>query len=513
MIFRIVLIFLLIGFTHSAYGAWTQTSDTFNVDFQVGAPDTTPPSTPANLTADPVTQTQIDLSWDASVDDVLLSGYQVFRDAALIATTTLTTYSDTGLAASTSYTYFVRAFDSSLNISSSSNSVTTTTLQAAPTSTPPVDDGGSSGNSFLQLVSLTVTPSVFNVDMQWETRQYAQYELRWGRTSSYELGYVANDVFRKEHRTVITGLEPGTTYEYELRGYDHSGRMTVLSRDQFTTLSPPDTTAPANVTNLQAVVDGFDVLLSWDNPSDDDFGYVRILRNPFFYPTDPYDGYLVYQGDGTYVLDENAVRTEGTRYYTVFVYDQNGNVSSGAIVHATRYDSPPVEDGETATSTYQLNITIQDVELIQNAERIFPDARGNFEISSRKPFTLRIPYEKLPEHLKTIRVTLVHPDDPSRVFSFLLRVNRDKTAYEARIGALNDEGVYPAQFTIFDFEAKTMVAFDGTLTAVAPVMVMPSFTSIDFWAYLFLLILLLLLLLLLWYVRKIIVERKKRELV
>jgi hypothetical protein len=49
-------------------------------------PDTTPPSAPANLSAVAVSSDRVDLSWQASTDDVGVTGYRIYRDGALIDT-------------------------------------------------------------------------------------------------------------------------------------------------------------------------------------------------------------------------------------------------------------------------------------------------------------------------------------------------------------------------------------------------------------------------------------------
>jgi Fibronectin type III domain/Right handed beta helix region len=93
-------------------------------EFGGGSGDTTSPSVPTNLTATAVSSSQINLSWTASTDNVGVTGYRVERcqDAgctnfAQIATPTGTTASDTGLSASTSYSYRVRATDAANNLS------------------------------------------------------------------------------------------------------------------------------------------------------------------------------------------------------------------------------------------------------------------------------------------------------------------------------------------------------------------------------------------------------------
>jgi chitodextrinase len=82
------------------------------------APDTTPPSAPGTLTASAASATQINLSWGAATDNVGVTGYRVERCAGAgctsftqVATPSGTLFSDTGLTASTSYTYHVRAVD------------------------------------------------------------------------------------------------------------------------------------------------------------------------------------------------------------------------------------------------------------------------------------------------------------------------------------------------------------------------------------------------------------------
>src|ERR1700682_6183052 len=106
-------------------------------------PDTTPPTAPGNLTATAVSNSQINLSWAASTDNVGVTAYTVERcqgsgcvNFASIASLPATSYSDTGLLAATSYTYRVWAVDASGNASAYSNTAAATTL-AGPPPPPP----------------------------------------------------------------------------------------------------------------------------------------------------------------------------------------------------------------------------------------------------------------------------------------------------------------------------------------------------------------------------------------
>ncbi len=89
--------------------------------------DTTSPTTPTNLLATAVSSSQINLSWTASTDNVGVVGYHIYRNSVEIATITATSYQNTGLTPSISYTYEVSAYDAAGNGSFASTPVTATT--------------------------------------------------------------------------------------------------------------------------------------------------------------------------------------------------------------------------------------------------------------------------------------------------------------------------------------------------------------------------------------------------
>src|SRR2546428_626765 len=103
------------------------------------------PQSPTNLIAQAVSSSQINLSWTAP-SDLVISGYKIERSTdggsswspPVNTGSTATTYPDTGLTASTTYTYRVSAMNS-LGTGSPSNTASATTQTAstipgAPTS-------------------------------------------------------------------------------------------------------------------------------------------------------------------------------------------------------------------------------------------------------------------------------------------------------------------------------------------------------------------------------------------
>ncbi|MCB0171497.1 MAG: tandem-95 repeat protein [Anaerolineae bacterium] len=99
----------------------------------------TPPSAPINLSAAPG-DSQVSLGWNAN-PEADVSGYRIYRDSALITSTTLTGYLDEGLSNGTTYSYFIRARDGGGNLSPNSNTVTARpyTIVLTPTNVVCID--------------------------------------------------------------------------------------------------------------------------------------------------------------------------------------------------------------------------------------------------------------------------------------------------------------------------------------------------------------------------------------
>jgi YD repeat-containing protein len=128
----------------TAYTYWVSAYDAAGNDSAqsnastVTTPDTLAPSVPTGLSATTPSSTQVNLSWNASSDTggSGLAGYRIYRGGAHIATRSVTNYSDTSVAASTTYSYRVAAYDNAGNTSAQSAAKSVTT-PAPPDTTPP----------------------------------------------------------------------------------------------------------------------------------------------------------------------------------------------------------------------------------------------------------------------------------------------------------------------------------------------------------------------------------------
>jgi endonuclease I len=92
-------------------------------------PDTEAPSTPTNLTVTASTSSSISLTWTASTDNTIVAGYDIYVDGVLKTTSTSNNVIVTGLNASTTYSFYIKAKDASGNVSGNSNTVTGTTTE------------------------------------------------------------------------------------------------------------------------------------------------------------------------------------------------------------------------------------------------------------------------------------------------------------------------------------------------------------------------------------------------
>ncbi|MHB8586596.1 MAG: PKD domain-containing protein [Thermoplasmatota archaeon] len=153
--------------------------------------DSTPPSVPQNLAACGVSGSSVCLSWSASTDDTAVTGYNVYRNGGLVGTTADTTYTDTGLARSTTYTYTVSAVDTGAlesaqsaplqvtTLSTSGSAISITTPASGATATPPMNIGGSysTTSSTLPATSPTLGAALSPATKTWATSSFVQANL------------------------------------------------------------------------------------------------------------------------------------------------------------------------------------------------------------------------------------------------------------------------------------------------------------------------------------------------
>lgn len=98
-----------------------------------GGGDTQAPTAPSNLRSTGKTSSSVSLAWNASSDNVGVTGYDVYRNGTYVTSVTGTTATVSGLSPNTTYTFTVKAKDAAGNYSPASNSLNVTTDPAGST--------------------------------------------------------------------------------------------------------------------------------------------------------------------------------------------------------------------------------------------------------------------------------------------------------------------------------------------------------------------------------------------
>ncbi|SIQ95229.1 Endo-1,4-beta-D-glucanase Y [Paenibacillus macquariensis] len=295
--------FISAATTNSAHQAWVNSgwdwmknkkegyfSDSFNLlnmlfisgnwwiptaDGGTPTPDTQAPTTPTNLTTTVVSSNQINLNWTASTDNVGVVGYQVFRGSTQVGTPTGTTFNDTGLTASTAYSYKVKAVDAAGNLSANSNTATATTTATTPTPDTQAPTAPS---------NLTTTVISSN-----------QINLNW-TASTDNVGVVGYQVFRGSTQVGTptgttfndTGLTPSTAYSYKVKAIDAAGNLSANSNTATATTSSTPTTGTNLALGKTAVASsvegsGFEASKATDGNSTTRWASVEGNNNEWIY--------------------------------------------------------------------------------------------------------------------------------------------------------------------------------------------------------------------------------------
>ena len=207
-----------------------------------GGGDTQAPTAPTGLGASAVSSAQINLSWTGSTDDVGVTNYLIERcsgagcsNFAQVGTSATTSFNNTGLAASTSYSYRVRATDAANNLSGYSNTASATTQTIVDTQAPTAPTNLTATPISGTQINLSWTASSDNVGV---TNYLIERCQSAGCTDFAQIATSATASFSN------TGLTVGTTYRYRVRATDAANNLSAYSSIATGVTPVPDTQAP-----------------------------------------------------------------------------------------------------------------------------------------------------------------------------------------------------------------------------------------------------------------------------
>lgn len=268
-------------------------------NFSLVTVDTQAPSVPAGLTSGYITETGFTLGWDASTDNVEVTGYDVYKDGTLLTSVTGTLANISGLTPETTYNFTVTAKDEAANVSAPGPALVVST--PPDTQAPSVPSRLLSGNITQTGFTLSWTASADSVGV-------TEYDV-------YKDGTLYTTVTGTS--AIITGLTIGTTYSMTVKAKDAASNISGASNALSVTIL--DTEAPSIPIELVSnKIKKNRFTLSW-TASTDNIGVT---------------GYDVYK-DGILITTVTDTFTDisglvpATAYsFTVKAKDSEGNISA-----------------------------------------------------------------------------------------------------------------------------------------------------------------------------------------
>ncbi len=318
----------------------------------LGYPDTTPPTVPSGIRAAALSDLQISLAWTASVDNVAVSGYEIYRGTSTstivpFSSTSANSYLDLQVVPGTTYYYQIDAFDTTGNHSARSAIFSSKTL---PDTMPPTTPAN------VAAVAQTGPSTVITWSSSTDDYQVGSYQIYRGLSPTNLLligGVPASTLtFSDMHPSL------GKTYYYTVVALDIARNASPMSSPVTVTFAPQ---APPSVpTGIRLSPTDVQISLTWTASTDNV----------------PVVGYEIYRGTsptsitalGTSPVPsftDLQVSPSTTYYYQIDSYDGSNSTHSArsAIVTATTLPdtTPPttptnvsvvVQAGPLATITW-----------------------------------------------------------------------------------------------------------------------------------------------------------------
>lgn len=277
-----------------------------------------PPTAPTNLAATATSSSQINLSWTDNSNneqgfkiEYSLSSSSGFTEIATVGAN-ITTYSNTGLNANTTYYYRVRAYNSAGN-SAYSNTASATTAQVPP-----------QAPSNLQATAASSS----QINLSWQDNSNNEDGFKIERSTQETSGFteiasIGVDVTSYRN----TGLNAGITYYYRVRAYNSAGNSGYSNTANATTLQAPPA-APSNLT--ASAVSSSQINLAWIDNSNNEDGF-KIERSKK--PKGKFKQ-IATVGANITTYTNTGLKRRKTYYYRIRAYNTDGNSQYSNIANA-----------------------------------------------------------------------------------------------------------------------------------------------------------------------------------
>ncbi len=287
--------------------------------------DSIPPTTPNGILISSKSVKQVNLTWNEAIDDILVAGYNIYRDDTFIKSVPTTNVSDTGIDTSTKYCYSVSAFDHANNESELSAESCVTTPPAMDI-TPP--------SAPINLIPTAISTS--QIDLSWDQ---AIDDIG---TAGYKIlrnGIAVSTVSTTSFSDI--DLKPSTNYCYVMTAFDVASNESPSS-SQSCTSTLTATNLPPAPSSLTSIAEDSSITLNWDavygatsyNIYWNTSGSVTTSSNKI-------------AGATTNYYSHSSLANNTTYFYIVTAIGADGESIPTDIVNATPQSSPNVLNAPT----------------------------------------------------------------------------------------------------------------------------------------------------------------------
>lgn len=337
------------------------------------------PSAPSGLRMEARTGSSITIVWTASSDNTGVAGYEIFRDGQKVGTSPTASYTDTELTAGKNYTYTVRAFDASNNISEESASFSAAPLNPEIVRVSPQDMDILGGAESKELRVYFTTSG-----KRWVEKAKFEYSadgINWVTITGNIAGPFEADS-STWYYSVLWDIRPLKTGKYNVRYsvYDAAGVASSV-----TVTYDIDRDVPSAPQNLKAESVNGQVELTWECPKEADVEGYRIYRSAGdsekFLPIEEVIGRTVS------AYTDISVKNEEVYYYRVTAFDrfkqesQSSNIVSvkalgGDSVSPVVYSIKP-ESGKAFGANANVTVEAEDNVMVSAIKLQYSLDEGN----------------------------------------------------------------------------------------------------------------------------------------
>ncbi|MDP5105215.1 MAG: endonuclease [Polaribacter sp.] len=207
--------------------------------------DSEAPTTPTNVSLSNITTTTIDVSWNASSDNVAVTKYEIYVDGSLHGNSTNTNYTITNLNSGTNYSITVLAKDIASNKSAQSTAVNGTTL---------TDNAAPSVPTNITITNETGTSFIVNWNASTDDSSVASYDI-----------FLNGNLEGTSTTTTYTaiGLNSNTTYSVSVLARDIANNVSDKSSAINATTTAPTSTCGAETFENMPANSGSYSSLTW----------------------------------------------------------------------------------------------------------------------------------------------------------------------------------------------------------------------------------------------------------